>query len=288
MHSRLSGIHKRLLLVLAALMAGWGVFNGVVIPPTDFTGFDMAPPSLAEVAAFEHRWFYALLHAVSLLPVIALSFDRKVHFHTSWRDLIPAIVIIGAAFIAWDVVFTSWKIWGFNHHYISGLKVAGLPWEEWLFFFTVPFACLFIYECLNAYIGRDLLGGIQHALTIGLIVLFGVLGLVLYDRIYSATTFLLTAAFLLVHLLYLPGTWRGRFYLAWLVSWIPFLLIDGALTGSFTLEPIVLYHPPEFSGWRIVSIPVEDSVYSLLLLMSITTIYEHKKEQRKKRSKKVS
>jgi hypothetical protein len=53
------------------------------------------------------------------------------------------------------------------------------------------------------------------------------------------------------------------------------------LTGGFTNEPIVLYHPPEFSGWRIVSIPIEDSLYSLLMLMGITTIYEYRKERRR-------
>ena len=276
---KVSSQSKLLLSVLLALLAGYGVINGLIIPPEEFSGFDMAPPSARSLSVFETPWLYAILHVFSFFPVLVLSFDRRVHYYTYWRYLFPSIFIIGAAFIVWDAIFTDWQIWGFNPMYITGHEVFGLPFEEVLFFFTVPFACLFIYECLNAYVKRDLLGNHEKEITIGLIVGLSVLGFAFFDKIYTATTFFLTAGFLLWHLVFQPGVWRGRFYLAWLVSWIPFLLVDGALTGSFTVEPVVLYHPPEFSGWRILSIPIEDSIYSLLLLMSVTTIYEYLKKR---------
>jgi lycopene cyclase domain-containing protein len=68
--------------------------------------------------------------------------------------------------------------------------------------------------------------------------------------------------------------WLGRFYLGYVVSLIPFLMVNGLLTGSFLEEPIVWYNDAENLGLRIGTIPVEDSVYMLLLLMMNTTIYE--------------
>lgn len=262
-------------------MAAWALLNGLILPSNSFIGFDYNPPKFAAVRPFETSWLYALLHIASVGPVFALSFDRKVHYYSRWKDLFPAILLVALFFIGWDIVFTSWQVWGFHSAYLTGPAFFGLPWEEVVFFLTVPFSSLFIYECLNAYITKDYLRRIERQITIGLIVALSAFGILYYDRIYTTTTCLLTASFLIWHLLRQPGIWRGRFYLAWLVSWIPFLLVDGVLTGGFTNEPIVLYHPPEFSGWRIVSIPIEDSLYSLLMLMGITTIYEYRKERRR-------
>lgn len=264
------------------LLLGGGLFNALVTSAVSFPGFVYDPPQWRIVPALETSWLYAILHLFTLLPVFVLSFDRKVHYYTSWRRLFPAIFLVAAGFIVWDIAFTHWKVWGFNEAYFSGWKILGLPWEEWLFFISVPFACLFIYKCLNVYVSRDLLGPYAGLITPLLILGLSGMGFYFFDRMYTATTCLLTAAFLLFHHLFLPGYYLGRFYLAYLVSWLPFLLVDGALTGTFTAEPVVLYNPEEFSGWRIISIPVEDSIYSLLMLLGVTTLYERWKKKEKK------
>ncbi|HPH20418.1 MAG TPA: lycopene cyclase domain-containing protein, partial [Haliscomenobacter sp.] len=71
------------------------------------------------------------------------------------------------------------------------------------------------------------------------------------------------------HWLYVPNTYRTRFYRAFLVILIPFLLVDGVLTGGFTQQPVVVYNPAEFMGIRIVSVPVEDAVYGFLHLFGV-------------------
>ena len=58
------------------------------------------------------------------------------------------------------------------------------------------------------------------------------------------------------------------------VSLIPFILINGFLTGSFTNEPVVIYNPEEILGIRILNIPIEDSIYNMLMLIIIVFLYE--------------
>lgn len=235
-------------------------------------------PQVRQLPWLESPYTYIYLHLFTVLPVLALSFDRNVHYYRKWRHLWAPVLMVGGIFIAWDVVFTAREVWGFNHDYLSGLFILGLPIEEWLFFLTVPFACVFIYECLNFYIKKDVLAPIEPWLTPLLIVVFAVIGLWQFTHMYTATTFILTAGFLLFHYMFLDGTYRARFYLAYLVTWLPFLLVNGVLTGGYTQEPIVIYNPAEYLGIRVTSIPLDDSVYNLLLLLGVVTLYERNRK----------
>jgi len=232
-------------------------------------------PLVYEVDDFIHlpfletEWAYAFLHVFALVPVFLLSFDRKVHYYTSWRYLFPAIVIMGALFIIWDSGKTILGVWGFNDRYITHGRLLYLPWEEWLFFLSVPFASIFIYECINAYFPGDPLAKYDKPITLIIIISCFLLALLTIDKTYSSTTFILTGGFLLYHWLYFSNTYRTRFYRAFLVIIVPFLIVDGALTGGFTLEPIILYNPAEFMNLRIVSVPVEDAVYGFLHLFGV-------------------
>ncbi|MFM7727525.1 MAG: lycopene cyclase domain-containing protein, partial [Flavobacteriales bacterium] len=65
--------------------------------------------------------------------------------------------------------------------------------------------------------------------------------------------------------------WLGRFYRSYLVCLIPFLLVNGLLTSL----PVVTYNDLENLGIRIHTIPVEDTQYTLLLLLMNVTLFEH-------------
>lgn len=259
-----------LVIILPLLLVGWQ-WAFCPVKPENFL---MEVPEVARLAWLETPWAYAYLHLFTFLPVFALSFDRKVHYYRKWRPLLPAILIMGGLFIAWDVFFTAQGVWGFNERYFAGYRLLHLPVEEWLFFFTVPFACIFIYECLNAYIERDLLASAEKVLTPLMAFGFLLVGLLYWGRLYTSTTFLLTGAFVLYHWLFLDGRYRSRFYLAYLVSLIPFLIVNGVLTGGYTEAPIVIYNPEEYLGIRITSVPLDDSVYGFLLLFGVVTLFE--------------
>jgi len=202
-----------------------------------------------------------------------------VAFYRKWGALFPSIFIVALIFIIWDVWFTEAGIWRFNPDYLIGVNLINLPLEEWLFFFTVPFACVFIYECLNFYIKPDLLKAAEPFITPTLILLFLAVGCWKIWNMYTATTFILSGLFLLYHYLFENGAYRSRFYLAYLVTWIPFLLVNGVLTGGYTQEPIVIYNPEEYLGLRVTSVPFDDSIYNFLLLLMVITLFERKRRK---------
>lgn len=237
-------------------------------------------PEVAHWSFLETSWSYAYLHIFTFMPVFLLSFDRNVHYYTRWKYLFPAILIVGLIFILWDVFFTVKGVWGFNESYLLGVSFLHLPVEEWLFFVTVPFACVFIYECLNYYVRKDILLSVEGWITPVLIILFLVTGILYWGHMYTATTFLLSGAFLLFHFLVWKNTYRSRFYLAYLVSLLPFLLVNGVLTGGYTSEPIVIYNPEEYLGIRVTSVPLDDAIYGFLLLLGVITLYEYFSEKK--------
>ncbi len=54
----------------------------------------------------------------------------------------------------------------------------------------------------------------------------------------------------------------------------PFLAVNGVLTGSWIKDEIVWYNNAENLGIRIGTIPVEDTVYMMLMLLITTVVYE--------------
>ena len=220
---------------------------------------------------------YLLVNLLSLAYPLAQSFERRLQLYRQWRALFPAIAITGAFFIVWDVLFTSWGVWGFNPRYLSGINIGNLPLEEWLFFITIPYACIFVYEVMNYFVKRDVLGKIARPLAIALGVALLVGGALAWGKWYTSTTALLAGAALLLVAFSGQSKWLGRFFIGYAVSLVPFLLVNGLLTGSFLDEPVVWYNDAENLGIRLFTIPVEDTVYMLLLLLMNTAIYERLK-----------
>ena len=226
--------------------------------------------------------YYGALLLITLVGPLFLSFDKKVAFYKNWKYLFPIIFLVAILFIVWDKFFVSRGVWSFNTSYISKIQLFGLPLEELLFFLIIPFACMFIYEVVKAYFGKLNLELFGRAFAFGV----GLSGLLLTVEFLSRwyTYLACGLAFMLVLLFYFRQkvTWFPQFALAFCISFIPFLVIDGALTGLFTNEPAVWYNPEQISGFRILSIPVEDVFYNFDLLALTTWMYERLKAGLKK------
>lgn len=222
----------------------------------------------------ESKYLYLGLLVFSLAYPLAQSFEWRIRYYTKWKRLFPAIGVMTLIFIPWDIWFTKVGVWWFNDDYIIGIKPFNLPIEEWLFFVVVPFACIFIYEVLIYFIKKDLLYSLAQPFFIitGLVLLLA--AIYYHQQLYPFVTFSLTSIALFACAYFNPQ-WKGRFLMMYLVSWIPFLLVNGALTGNFTKAATVNYNSEEIIGIRITTIPVEDSVYNLLMLLIVVAVYEY-------------
>jgi lycopene cyclase domain-containing protein len=63
--------------------------------------------------------------------------------------------------------------------------------------------------------------------------------------------------------------------MAYFVHLIPFLLVNGVLTGAVTPEPVVGYNANEIIGLRIYTIPIEDTIYAFTCLLIPITVMEY-------------
>jgi lycopene cyclase domain-containing protein len=223
------------------------------------------------------KYSYLLLNLFTVLFPVALSFDKRVQFIKSWKFVFPAILITGLIFLFWDVLFAVKGVWSFNPRYIAGLIILHLPLEEVLFFFTVPFACIFIYACLNYYFPRRL----PNAATLSvscLIILVSIALLIIYhDRLYTTVTFGLTLALLVILQFILKANWLADFYRAYVVALVPFYIINGILTSV----PIVIYNNAQNMAFRAGTIPFEDHFYLMALLLINIAFFEYFKNRAK-------
>lgn len=219
------------------------------------------------------HYTYFLILALTLAGPLLLSFDKKVTFYKKWKYVFPAMLLPAVAYIIWDSLFTSLEIWKFNDQYITGAILLNLPIEEVLFFFVIPYCCVFIYECIRVYFP-----GIKNNRTSSLILLLiaallFVMGIIFYNKAYTASTFLLTAIFIGL-ILSLPGYFKHfnstAFLLSYAIILVPFLIVNGFLA---TL-PAVIYNDHENLGIKIHTIPVEDIFYGMLLVMMNIVGYE--------------
>ena len=219
------------------------------------------------------QYTYALILAGSIAGPFALSFDKKVAFYSKWPDVLKAGILPAAIFIAWDMFFTHKGVWSFSENHITGIKIGNLPIEEALFFFVVPFCCLFIYECIRCWFPS--IGGEKFSqkilMTLGFLLF--VTGLLNSDKYYTSWTGIGNGVFI-GSIFMLPKVFRdfrvNYFLISYVIILIPFLTVNGLLTSI----PVVLYNDAENLALRIYTIPVEDTFYGMLLILMNITIYD--------------
>ncbi len=214
---------------------------------------------------------YILLIIVTIFFPLVLSFDKKVSFYKQFKSLFISIALVGLFFIVWDIWFTKIGVWGFNSEHLLGFNIINLPIEEVLFFIVVPYACVFIHNTLTIYwpIKTDI--STAKNLTYIWICTSLVLAIIYYNHYYTFSAMALSTITGVVLLKkdtsYISNIWRS-----FIVVMIPFLIINGALTGAFTETPVVWYNDLHNLGLRIKSIPVDDLFYNFTLIISIILI----------------
>jgi len=213
------------------------------------------------------HYLYLLINVFTLSIPMARSFDARAPYYKLWKPLFLSITIVGAFFIVWDVIFTMNGVWGFNDDYLVGFRIFHLPIEEWLFFVCVPYSSVFIYFVLNFFFPKPALKKSATAIAWAEIVALALLALLFWEQAYTFWTFTFLAIFMLYLVLVEKAQWLGNFFRAYVLVLLPFLMVNGILTGSFIEDPIVWYNNAQNFGIRLGTIPIEDVFYGQLLIM---------------------
>ena len=220
------------------------------------------------------KYTYLLIDFFTILVPFLFSFHPKLQFYKTWKAFFPAVLISGLIFVLWDIYFTSLGVWGFNSRYLCGLYISNLPLEELLFFLCIPYSCVFTFHCLDLLLSKRMPARLEVVFTPLLIILMLVAGAIGRSQIYTMVTFFGLAALLILSRFVLKISWLGKFYLIYGVLLIPFLIVNGLLTGTGLDEPVVWYSQTGIFGLRILTIPVEDVFYGMALILLNLLIYK--------------
>ncbi len=219
------------------------------------------------------HYTYFVILLCSIAGPFLLSFDKKVGFYKKWKYVFPAMLLPALIYILWDMFFTQKAVWSFNETYITGLKLVNLPIEEVLFFFIIPYCCLFVYECVRAYFPLFYDSKNADNILKLLAAVLLVIGIYFHNKYYTSWTCILNALFIAAIYLfrkYFKNFDAFAFLIAYTICLFPFLVVNGFLTSI----PVVLYNDTENLGMRIFTIPFEDTFYGMLLVLMNVSLFE--------------
>lgn len=219
----------------------------------------------------DSTWTYFLILGLSLLYPVAQSFEWRIFMYRKMKFIFPGIFFSGTLFIIWDVFFAKAGIWGFNHTYTKSFYILGLPLEEWLFFLIIPYCIFFLHEVLRFFV-KTFYFPLFSRVVIWVMLISGIISLpFVWEKTYTFTTIAFVIPFLALQLILKTWkTWFSGFLLTYLVSFIPFIIVNGFLTRI----PVVWYNNYENLALRITTIPIEDFIYLLGMLIPAFTIYQ--------------
>ncbi|HEX2974642.1 MAG TPA: lycopene cyclase domain-containing protein [Bacteroidales bacterium] len=211
---------------------------------------------------------YLAVELCTLTIPLLFSFDRKVAYYRKWAFLFPAMLVTAGVFILIDIHFTSMKVWGFNPAYHSRFIIAGLPLEEILFFIIIPYCSMFIHYVFITYLpGAGLKSMHTTIIAIILIIMLLIMSSVFSRMIYTRFYSLLTAAVIIFTIVF-NSHLLSRYFITFLIILVPFIIVNGILTGSLIKGTVFWYDESEISGIRLLTIPVEDFLFGFSLILS--------------------
>lgn len=218
---------------------------------------------------------YLWLNIGSISIPLLYSFHPKLQLYKKFHWLLLSLMLTMGVFIPWDVIFTINGVWGFNSDYFLGVEILSLPFEEWLFFICIPFACVFTHYAVLLYFPNLKLKKVTtKAISISLVLILFVLALVNYDKWYTLVNFSLAIPLTWLVYKYNPQLLQ-HFLLTFLVMLIPFFIVNGVLTGSWIDNQVVWYNDAENLGIRIGTIPLEDSIYAYSMILMNLFFFEY-------------
>ena len=215
--------------------------------------------------------FYLWLNAIILAFPLIFSFERRwIKFYKKMKPLLVSLVIVGIFFISWDVFATSRGHWSFNPNYVNNIKFLGLPLEEILFFVTVPYSCLFVYESVIHFLGDKKLFYPRKWLFTIIGFLITLSAFAFYIKEYTFLAIFSVGVSVLFVSLVNAELFSSRAYWVYIILTLGLFLIFNYILTSF---PVVQYSSSAISGFLLTTIPIEDFLFNFSMLTNYLTIY---------------
>ena len=96
-------------------------------------------------------WQYLILLGPSPWRTAPLEVTGRARVYRRPRALAATLVPVIAVFAGCDLLAARHGYWWYSARYTLGLRLLGLPVEEWLFFIVIPVCALLTYEALGSY-----------------------------------------------------------------------------------------------------------------------------------------
>lgn len=212
---------------------------------------------------------YLLFNIIVFLPAFLGKIIFFKRFFLLEKQLLKSIIIVGLIFIIKDLISVNF-FWRFNDQYILGLKFLGLPIEELMFFFTVPYSTLFVYMIVEDFFPNKKIV-LKPAIFILISIIFF---LVMFYSLNNNKLYLFYITFFYYLTLMIIRKKLSfnliRFYL---VIFILTLIFNFYLTA----RPVVIYNNDYLVGLKVGTIPVEDFLYSFSLFNLLLYFFKFKR-----------
>jgi lycopene cyclase domain-containing protein len=212
---------------------------------------------------------YLVLNFCIIAVPVWYTPDKRTAYYRRLPALGFSIAVVSTCYLLWDILVTARGEWSFNGKYLTGVQILKIPLEEVLFFITVPYSCLFIYEVV-LYAMTSSKFRLPAGVVIALILALLVASLAFYPQGYTAKALASCGFFLMVALLLDRPLLESKQYWIWLlICYVPFLIINTVLTAL----PVVEYNSKAIWGLRVGTIPLEDFFYNFAMLSFYLLIY---------------
>jgi lycopene cyclase domain-containing protein len=212
---------------------------------------------------------YLVLNLCIIAVPIWYTPDKRTAYYRRLPALGFSIAVVSSCYLLWDILVSARGEWSFNSKYLSGVQILNLPIEEVLFFITVPYSCLFIYEVVR-YATKSTKLRLPASVVIAMSLALFAASLAFYPQGYTAKALASCGFFLMVALLLDRPLLESKQYWMWLaICYVPFFIINTVLTAL----PVVEYNSKTIWGLRFGTIPLEDFFYNYAMLSFYLLVY---------------
>ncbi len=177
-------------------------------------------------------FLYLLLNLGSISIPLIYSFEKKMRFIKNWKAVLLSLTIVASIFLIWDAIFTANRVWGFNPDYHLNFQLFQMPIEEWMFFFCIPYASVFIHYSLEYFKPKLLISEkLTRRITLFFIIFFIPVIIMNTDKLYTSVSYSSLITILLLGFFY-GIEYLQRFYLSFLIILIPFFYCERSTYGN--------------------------------------------------------